>query len=336
MAYCKDKSIEKQRGCAIKELIIEKRSVAQVARRYGRNRSTIYRWKKKWDKQQTVLLENAGRPSIPLGKVFRWADVKWNIPTISSAPKTYPNALKENIIAAIMCIRRQKYECAEIIQYKLKREGIIVSLSSIKRTLKRQELWRRKRIYRWNEKRPLPTAPGELVQVDTVHYVNPINHTKLYIYTVIDLYSRMAYAKVSCNLREKDAATAIFEAENYMDIKFKMVQSDNGAEFQNHFQQRLNYKGIHTRHSRVRHPNDDAHIERFNRTLRKECIGQYNPNKKIDYINYKLRRYINYYNYDRIHLGLSLKTPNEVLQRYWTLYVWVTARYHFVKYHSWG
>ena len=316
MAYCKDKSIEKQRGCAIKELIIEKRSVAQVARRYGRNRSTIYRWKKKWDKQQTVLLENAGRPSIPLGKVFRWADVKWNIPTISSAPKTHPNALKENIIAAIMRIRRQKYECAEIIQYKLKREGIIVSLSSIKRTLKRQELWRRKRIYRWNEKRPLPTAPGELVQVDTVHYVNPINHTKLYIYTVIDLYSRMAYAKVSCNLREKDAATAIFEAENYMDIKFKMVQSDNGAEFQNHFQQRLNYKGIHTRHSRIRHPNDDAHIERFNRTLRKECIGQYNPNKKIDYINYKLRRYINYYNYDRIHLGLSLKTPNEVLQRY--------------------
>lgn len=307
MAYCKDKSIEKQRGCAIKELIIEKRSVAQVARRYGRNRSTIYRWKKKWDKQQTVLLENAGRPSIPLGKVFRWADVKWNIPTISSAPKTHPNALKENIIAAIMCIRRQKYECAEIIQYKLKREGIIVSLSSIKRTLKRQELWRRKRIYRWNEKRPLPTAPGELVQVDTVHYVNPINHTKLYIYTVIDLYSRMAYAKVSCNLREKDAATAIFEAENYMDIKFKMVQSDNGAEFQNHFQQRLNYKGIHTRHSRVRHPNDDAHIERFNRTLRKECIGQYNPNKKIDYINYKLRRYINYYNYDRIHLGIGLK-----------------------------
>ena len=149
MAYCKDKSIEKQRGCAIKELIIEKRSVAQVARRYGRNRSTIYRWKKKWDKQQTVLLENAGRPSIPLGKVFRWADVKWNIPTISSAPKTHPNALKENIIAAIMRIRRQKYECAEIIQYKLKREGIIVSLSSIKRTLKRQELWRRKRIYRW-------------------------------------------------------------------------------------------------------------------------------------------------------------------------------------------
>ena len=45
-----------------------------------------------------------------------------------------------------------------------------------------------KRKYRWNEKRPLPTAPGELVQIDTVHYVNPLDRSKIYIYTVIDLY----------------------------------------------------------------------------------------------------------------------------------------------------
>ena len=216
---------------------------------------------------------------------------------------------------AIMRIRRQKYECAEIIQFKLAKEGIIVSLSSIKRTIKRQELWRRKRKYRWNEKRPLPIAPGELVQTDTVHYVNPLNHSKMYIYTVIDLYTRMAYAKISPNLTEKGAAETIFEAQQFMGFEFKMVQSDNGAEFQRRFQERLNHHGVKTRHSRVRNPNDDAHIERFNRTLRKECIGQYNPNKTIDFVEHKLKRFINYYNYDRIHLGIGLKTPYEVLQR---------------------
>ena len=189
MAYYKGKDIEKSRGNAMKELILEKRSVAQIARRYGKNRSTVYRWKKKWENQQTVLLENVGRPSRPLGTVFRWANVRWDIPTISSAPKAHPNALSNDIVTAIMRIRRQKYECAEIIQYKLKKMGVIVSLSSIKRTIKRNELWRRKRRYRWNEKRPLPTAPGELVQTDTVHYVNPLNHSKLYIYTVIDLHT---------------------------------------------------------------------------------------------------------------------------------------------------
>jgi len=314
MAYYRGKDIEKSRGNAMQEVILEKRSVAQVARRFGKNRSTIYRWIKKWRMQQNVLLENPGRPSRPLGKAFRWQYVKWNIPTLSSAPKTHPNALNENIVAAILRIRQCKYECAEIIHYKLAKEGINVSLSSIKRVIKRNELWRRKRRYRWNEKRPLPTAPGELIQTDTVHYVNPLDHSKMYIYTVIDLYTRMAYAKISPNLSEKGAAETIFEAQEYMQFSFKMVQSDNGAEFQNHFQGRLNNKGIKTRHSRVRHPNDDAHIERFNRTLRKECIGQYNPNKNIKFINSKLNRFIRYYNYDRIHLGIGLKTPYEVLQ----------------------
>ena len=315
MAYYRGKDIEKSRGNAVQEVILEKRSIAQVARRFGKNRSTIYRWIKKWKMQQNVLLENPGRPSRALGKVFRWQSVKWNIPTLSSAPKTHPNALNADIISAILRIRQHRYECAEIIHYKLAKEGINISLSSIKRVIKRNELWRKKRRYRWNEKRPLPTAPGELIQTDTVHYVNPLNHSKMYIYTVIDLYTRMAYAKISPNLSEKGAAETIFEAQKFMSFPFKMVQSDNGAEFQNHFQGRLNSKGIKTRHSRVRHPNDDAHIERFNRTLRKECIGQYNPNKNINFIDHKLNRFIRYYNYDRIHLGIGLKTPYEVLQR---------------------
>ena len=315
MAYYRGKDVEKSRGNAVQEVILEKRSIAQVARRFGKNRSTIYRWMKKWRMQQNVLLENPGRPSRTLGKVFRWQSVKWDIPTLSSAPKTHPNALNADIISAILRIRQHRYECAEIIHYKLAKEGINISLSSIKRVIKRNELWRKKRRSRWNEKRPLPTAPGELIQTDTVHYVNPLNHSKMYIYTVIDLYTRMAYAKISPNLSEKGAAETIFEAQEFMNFPFKMVQSDNGAEFQNHFQGRLNSKGIKTRHSRVRHPNDDAHIERFNRTLRKECIGQYNPNKNINFINHRLNRFIRYYNYDRIHLGIGLKTPYEVLQR---------------------
>ena len=315
MAYYRGKDVEKSRGNAMQEVILEKRSIAQVARRFGKNRSTIYRWIKKWRMQQNVLLENPGRPSRTLGRVFRWQSVKWNIPTLSSAPKTHPNALNADIVSAILRIRQHRYECAEIIHYKLAKEGINISLSSIKRVIKRNELWRKKRRYRWNEKRPLPTAPGELIQTDTVHYVNPLNHSKMYIYTVIDLYTRMAYAKISPKLSEKGAAETIFEAQKFMSFPFKMVQSDNGAEFQNHFQGRLNSKGIKTRHSRVRHPNDDAHIERFNRTLRKECIGQYNPNKNINFIDHKLNRFIRYYNYDRIHLGIGLKTPYEVLQR---------------------
>ena len=51
MAYYRGKDIEKSRGNAIQEVILEKRSIAQVARRFGKNRSTIYRWTKKWRMQ---------------------------------------------------------------------------------------------------------------------------------------------------------------------------------------------------------------------------------------------------------------------------------------------
>ena len=50
MAYCIAKSIEIQRSKALKEIFLEGRSVAQVARRFGRNRSTLYRWIKRWRK----------------------------------------------------------------------------------------------------------------------------------------------------------------------------------------------------------------------------------------------------------------------------------------------
>lgn len=57
MAYYRGKDIERSRGNAIQEVILEKRSVAQVTRRFGKNGSTIYRWMKKWKMQQNVLLK---------------------------------------------------------------------------------------------------------------------------------------------------------------------------------------------------------------------------------------------------------------------------------------
>ncbi len=51
MAYYMGKDIEKSRGNAMQEVILEKRSIAQVARRFDKNRSTLYRQMKKWKMQ---------------------------------------------------------------------------------------------------------------------------------------------------------------------------------------------------------------------------------------------------------------------------------------------
>jgi putative transposase len=74
--------------------------------------------------------------------------------------------------------------------------------------------------------------------------------------------------------------------------------------------------GIMLRHSRPHRPNDNAHIERFNRTLRQECIGQYmSQTKSLDYVQSKLDSFLDYYNNERVHLSLECQTPTEFLER---------------------
>ena len=88
MSYCTGKHIEKSRGKAIKMLVIEKKPVGVIADRFGVNRTTIWRWHKKWLVQNNYrTLSNPNRPNRKAGSVFRWYDLKWDIPSVSAAPK---------------------------------------------------------------------------------------------------------------------------------------------------------------------------------------------------------------------------------------------------------
>jgi putative transposase len=96
-----------------------------------------------------------------------------------------------------------------------------------------------------------------------------------------------------------------------------MVQADNGPEFSRYFEQRLTQQGIAVRHSRLGRPNDNAHIERFNRTLQEECIGsRIRSRVAAATLQAKIDGYIAFYNTKRIHLGLQLRIPCEMLQRF--------------------
>jgi len=63
-------------------------------------------------------------------------------------------------------------------------------------------------------------------------------------------------------------------------------------------------------------PNDNAHIERFNRTIQEECTGNYYlESESLKKLDDKILSYIDFYNYHRIHLGIGYRTPAEMLQR---------------------
>ena len=321
MAYSINPNLPRARAFALKLLIAEKRPLSVVANRCGVHRSTIWRWKRKWLKlNEHVQFTNDNRPSVPAGKAFRFTACKWVIPTLAAIPRTSPRAIGARIVARILELRAQLKRCAEVIWHHLvRRDGIVVSLSSVRRILKRNYCFmgaRKKRVRPDNPRRPHVTKPGELVETDTIHYICPLTKTRRYVYTVIDLYARMAYAEIHPRILPGLAAQVILHARNEFGFDFHMVQADNGPEFSRYFEQVLRGHSMPLRHTRLGRPNDNAHIERFNRTIQEECLGSTITYKTTTaHIQRKLNNYLEFYNFHRVHLGLQLRTPAEMLQR---------------------
>ena len=250
--------------------------------------------------------------------VLRWiqkAKVIGNhpIPTRSSRPKHHPRELSEDIVRKIVEKRLAHGRYAEAVHKELENDGIKVSLSSVKRTLERHYLIKKKspwKRYHFHQERPYPLKQGDLIETDTIHRM--ISEKKrLYVFTLIDVYSRWVYAKAYERMNSATSVRFIQEAQRNASFKFNMIQSDHGPEFSSYFVSRI--KKSH-RYTRIGKPNDNSHIERFNRTLQEECLDKLPNDVKV--INCALKRYLRYYNYERVHGGINYLTPLQVVPRY--------------------
>ena len=291
MAYTSNPKLPRLRMQAVL-LVRSGWSIRKVARHLGYSHSTVVRWVAK----------------APF-------DGRLAIPTESSRPKSHPRSLAPEVVAAIIDLRLKHGRCGEVIWRQLQRQGVQVSLASVNRTLKRHELvrprskWAR---YRPHIDRPLADQPGALVQVDTIHFVRR-DDTRWYIYTLIDVCSRFAYAEYTPRYSQKLSLEFVLRAQTKAGFSFQMIQTDNGPEFGKWFGDELGYQDIHLRHSRVRTPNDNAHLERLNRTLQEEGLKRLQVEAGVQT---KIDDYLDYYNNERLHLGIDCQTPAEVVRSY--------------------
>ena len=322
MAYSTNPNLPKARAEAMKLLLLEDLPLSVVARKCGVHRTTIYRWKKKWQQvNQNLQLENYNRPSRKTHPYARLQYATWKIPTNSSRPHHHPKATPDWLVRLVCETRDKLKRCAEVVWHHLTwRLEVRVSLSSVRRILRRHHYFdgaRKPRVKRSNPKRPSAHRPGQFVQADTVVHVCPKTGKRTYYVTVIDLFTRMTYTKTLRQLRPGIAAQVVLEAQGVMGFKFELVQADNGQEFSRYFEQMLNKEGVAVRHSRLGRPNDNAHIERFNRTIQEECLGGWTKGSvPLPKLQTKLDSYTYFYNSERVHLGIQRKTPVEMLQSF--------------------
>lgn len=291
MSYTINPHLPRVRRDAVRLVCYRDWSIRKVARHIGVQASTVSRW---------VRLDPTGGWRL--------------IPTKSSRPHHHPHELTPEIVYRILTLRAERNQCAETLHYRLWQEGTIVSISSVKRILRRHGISRYSRWKKWHQypPRPLAEKPGILVQIDTVWDGGP--EERLYVYTLLDVCSRWGFALPSEKIDTFRSVRFLESAQGSAPFKFRTLQSDHGAEFSKRFSVRMTHRGIAHRHSRIRTPNDNAHLERFNRTLQDECLARIPRNLRS--YQKEIPEYLRYYNTERPHMGLHFKTPAEVLRSY--------------------
>ncbi len=284
MAYTNNPQAPKVRRDAV--LFSDKHGVRTAARRYGVSPGTISKWRKR-------AVKTGLHP----------------IPTRSSRPKHHPHQLSDVLVWKIFHTRLLTKRCAEVVHQELVNEGVLISLSSVKRTLDRMHLTKKRSIwkrYHPHVDRPLPLKAGDLVQIDTIHTMQS-EKVRLYTFVLIDVYSRWVYAKAYQRMNAATSLRFVREAEKCAPFRFGMLQSDHGPEFGRWFVSRIQKNH---RYTRIGKPNDNAHIERVNRTLQEECLDH--EKRTPQAFNRALKRYLPYYNERRLHLGIGLKAPTQL------------------------
>ncbi len=282
MPYTNNENLPRVRAEAVR-MVRAGTSTRTVARHFGYSQSAIVKW--------------CGKAGIVVGA---------RIETRSSRPKHHPRELPKETVDAIIAARMKYKRCTEVVHEHLKRDGVKVSLSSVKRVLKRYRLlkerspWKKARKYP-----PLPNvvSPGDLVQFDTVHLGRG---TGRYVYTALDVYSRYAFAMRSdkANCRK----SVVFLKQVMRAFPCRTVQTDNGPEFGLHFSDAVRRLGAAHRHIHPRSPNENGHLERFNRTIQEETLIH-----GLSYSQRDISKYLVHYNKKRLHMGLKFKTPQEML-----------------------
>ncbi len=321
MSYSSNPLLPKARADAVRLVVEDHLPIAIAARKSGIHRVTLWRWHKQWlELNQNVQLTNDNRPGRRAGvygaSSWRLAACTWRIPTKSSRPHSCKHAVADAVVDRISYYRRRYGRCAVIVHAYCGREGTKVSLSTVRRVLRRLGFVLRKRYNKkWRPpvERPRADKPGDLVQTDTVHLYDHATKQRTYLYTVVDVYSRWAYVEHHKRLSARLAAAVVQRGQTYAGFPFRMVQADNGPEYTREFEDTLRTNGSAVRHSRVRRPNDNAFIERFNRTIQEECTGSNSPVARD--LQGKVLAYLAYYNEERLHLGIQCRTPLEMLRR---------------------
>lgn len=198
---------------------------------------------------------------------------------------------------------------------KVKRKKPELSSSRIRRVYEKSgfSLYKRHKRKRFDNPANPISVPLEKNQEWAMDFMSDAlaNGSKIRTLNIIDQFNRKC---VSIEIERSFPSRKVIEVIKRAiqeHGKPKGIRTDNGPEFTSHvFQQWLEDNGIEWIKIQKGKPQQNAIIERFNKTFREDILDA-NKFFSFDHIRGLTSDWINNYNDDRPHEALNYKTPNE-------------------------
>lgn len=279
--------------------------VALAAEAFGVTTRTVIRWRKRFRDQGMQGLER--RRSAPRRRRQR----TWT----------------PGMIQAVRDVRLSEAGRGRgkaILQLLLAAQGMVLSVSMVGRMLgylKERRQLPEPRVPRGPKPRPVrpyairrptgtpvPSLPGDVVQIDTVH-VRPLAAVELRQFSAIDVVSRVAWTTVRSRATAGTARDFVLDLVDAMPFRITAIQVDGGSEFMAEFEIACRDLGIVLYVLPPRSPKLNGCVERFNRTTRAEFWRWYTGLTTVADTTTALQRWTSRYNAIRHHTSLGYRTP---------------------------
>lgn len=276
------------------------RNISKTCRHFGISRKTFHVLKKRYDPRRLESLEERSRRPIHTrrGDVSRMQEFR-----ILALRRKYIRYGKEKL-----AVRYREAYGEQISSWKVQR--VIEKHRLYYHPLKAERLRKRRKLNepkkRIAELQKLPRT-GFLVAFDgpTVYW----NSIKRYLFTGIDVYSKIAFARRYASKHSRHTADFLRRMHYLLEGKIENVHTDNGSEFARDFRVAAEALKLPHYFSRPKTPTDNPVDERFNRTLREEFIQLGNLTYGRDPLNQKLTEWLIEYNFRRPHQSLGYMPP---------------------------
>lgn len=294
-------------------------SVSLACRRMGMDRTSFYEWKRRF---QTHGFE--GLKDLP--------------PIHKTHPQTTPESAVKQILA--LAEEHPGWGCVKLSDH-LKLMGVSVSSPTVQnilikhqmgskyeRLLKLEETAHQKKIPltleqiamiekanpTFRERHVESSRPGELLAQDTFYVGFFKGVGKVFLQAVVDTYGSFAFAYLHTTKRP-ECAVAVLHNEalpfyRERGIPVGSVLTDNGREFcgtENHpYELYLSLCDIEHRTTRVRRPQTNGFVERFNRTVLDEFFRTAMRTtfyESVEALQKDLDAWLRHYNWERPHRG---------------------------------